>query len=394
MLCNEANEFGKVVESGVLDAMESLDELRVKLKEHPVRFSRVNQEIAIYKQGAVIKKLIEQLFQEQDKLEALHDALFESLAEHFRSTNSGEVLHSIFNPDVLDPHKQAASILVFSRMATSKVVAQVFLSKEEVVERMMQIFSKKLGRVGPFSGYSREIMYTLQGIASFAQASKLFRQSMEANGMNLLPAVQILCSEYILPAEEDEIYASREAVARVIESLSFSIDSRRWMIDAGYIHVLAELFRTKRPGEKETKDVILRSAFSLLRLLESQECLKKMKECDVLSLLRPVSKVLELDDLPGVWSHIENKLSDDAGSKQKIHYVFTTRFWKGLKRADFAIRTVCSWKDCAAVESHSDTAFSKCGRCGVAPYCSKEHQKLHWPSHKKHSLSKGEKPLG
>lgn len=357
--------------SQILASMKSLDELRVSLEEDPVRFSKVVQEIAVYKQGAVIKKLIEQVFEEHDDTEALHDELFRSISEHFRRTDPEQVLHSIMVPDVLDPLHQAASILVFSRLATSKVVAQVFLSEEEVVEKMTQHFLKKIQRVGPFSACSKEIMYTLQGIAYFAQASKLFRQSMEAKGMNLLPAVRALFSEGMLPPEEDEMFISREALARLIEALSFSTDSRLWMIDAGYIHILAELFRTKRPGENDEKEVILRSAFSLLRLLESQECLKKMKESDVLSLLRPVSKVLELTSLglPRLWTYVEKKLSDDSGSDKTILYKFTTRFWKGLRRSEFAIRTVCSWKDCTAVESQSVTAFSKFGRCGVAPYC-------------------------
>lgn len=349
--------------SQILEATKSLDELQIRLKEEPVRFSRVVQEIAIYRQASVIKELGNHLFQEQDNLEALHDALIRSFQEKFHDGEPGQILPPIIVPDAMDPHKQAASILVLSRLATSKVVAQAFLSGERVVERMMHIFSRKIERLGTFTLSSTEMMHMFQGIANFAYASKVFRQGLQASGIDFLPAVRALMSEDDSLANEAEICASVEAVAKLIETLSLSPDSRLWMIDAGYLHILAELYETKRQGS-----FVIRCAFALLRLLDSRECLTKMREMDVLSLLRPLSEVLKAR-VPPIWSQIENELSNDGDGKKNSRDTFPWPLWKALRKLESVTFTVCSWKDCSAFESHVVAAFSKCGRCGVAPYC-------------------------
>ncbi|GAQ88833.1 hypothetical protein KFL_004620130 [Klebsormidium nitens] len=266
------------------------------------------------------------------------------------------------------------------------------LTEHSFVEKLARSLQKSVARIEVVSAFPREIICTLQGICSFAHASKVFRQCMQAIHMNLLPAVQRLFSEDYIFLSEDDLYASTESLARLIETLALSSDSRVWMINAGYLQVLAELFRSERLTNETKEQVVNRCALSLLRLFESKECLKAMRETDVLSLLKPYSSLLD-NKLPNFWRHVESKLLDDAYSKiealAELHPIL-----KSLRRADFAIPTVCSWSGCTALESVSTPTFSKCGRCGVVPYCSKEHQKLHWPAHKDHCLPKGAKPFG
>lgn len=42
---------------------------------------------------------------------------------------------------------------------------------------------------------------------------------------------------------------------------------------------------------------------------------------------------------------------------------------------------VCWWPDCSATEKHP-SEFQRCGGCKEACYCTREHQRLHWKSHK------------
>lgn len=213
-----------------------------------------------------------------------------------------------------DLQSQPASNLVLSRLATSKVVAQVCLDDEGFVKKLARNFLQKVARIESANADSSDIVCSLQGIANFAHVSKLFRQEMQAIYMNLLPAVRKLFFEYDSSnLSEEEVYASREALAKLIETLALSADSRVWMIDTDYLRVLTELFRFDRPAKNEKATVIIRCAYALLRLLESQECLQKMRESDVLSLLKSYSGLLD-NRRPGLWSHIEKKLLDDAYS--------------------------------------------------------------------------------
>ncbi|GAQ92227.1 hypothetical protein KFL_009500050 [Klebsormidium nitens] len=389
--------------SKLLEALKLLDEARTRSRNllgERVRFARAVQELAIYRQGSIIKNLTKQLLQEQEEFDAYTSACLKSVTDLFGCTSIEQLGLSsmIVLPPTQDLQSQAASILVLSRLATSKVVAQTCLTNKDVVKKLARNLSKKIARIETVTADSRDVVCTLQGIANFAHASKLFRQEMQAINMNLLPAVQKLLSKHYFFLSEEEVYASTESLARLIETLALSSDSRVWMIDTGDLQVMTELFRFERPANKaEKEDVISRCAFSLLRLLESKECLQKMRESDVFSLLKPYSSLLD-NHTPRFWSHLENKLLDDAYDKNLKEVLPSFQgshpVWKSLRRADFAVPTVCSWGDCTALESASTTAFSKCGRCGVARYCSKEHQKLHWPAHKKHCLSKAEASFG
>lgn len=360
--------------SKFLGALKVLDEAWFKsrnLQSERVRFARAIQELAIYRQGSIIKKLTKQLLQEQDASEAFNTACLKVANEFFARTCPGQVVTSMLMPHTEDPQNQAVSILVLSRLATSKVVAQVCLTNEEFVEKLARNLQKTIARIEAVSAMSREIICTLQGIANFAHASKLFRQKMQAIHMNLLPAVQKLFSEDYSFLGDEDFFTSKESLARLIETLSLSSDSRVWMFDAGYLQVLTELFRFERPvPNEETDSVTIRCAFSLLRLLESKECLKKMRESDVLSLLKPYSRLLD-KHIFQFWIYFEIKLSDDASIRKQFvpSYPGSHPAWKALRRADFAVRTVCSWGVCTALEPESMTAFSKCGRCGVTPYC-------------------------
>lgn len=358
--------------SKFLEALKVLDESWERIGDSQsgrLCFARAIQELAIYRQGSIIKKLMKELLQEQDLSEAIKSACLEALIEkEFARLDTKQVVTSTLSKHRQDMLTQSALIVVLSRFATSKVVAQVFLTDEEFVEKLARNLLVWIARIEAATAFPGEIKCTLRSLATFAHASKMFRQKMQAVDMNLLPAVQKLFSEHNAFLSQEVIYVSLESLARLTETLSLSPDSRGWMINAGYLQVLTELVRSERVVHKEEDNVILRCALSLLRLVESNQCLEKMKESDVFSLLDPYSNLLD-KVIPCLWTYVEAKLSDYAWSKEELltNCVASDPIWKKLRR--FALPTVCSWGVCTAPESDSTTAFSKCGRCGVAHYC-------------------------
>ncbi|GAQ83345.1 hypothetical protein KFL_001440320 [Klebsormidium nitens] len=364
--------------SDIKGAMEVLDNLWLapKTKRDFVRFARVIQELAGYEQGRVMKKLMSNWLSRYD------DSCEFGLQQEFLCGLTSTVL---------------------PKLTTSKVAAQVCLTGEGTVENLVFEFARKFTRILYDQATPLEASLTFQAFSNFSQASKLFRKSMQALGLNPLPPIhKVLAGEYLKQASEIDIFALRESLARMIEALSLSGDSRLWLIDAGYIYIIAELYRTRMQGDRF--DVLSRCNIALLRLISSEDSLERLRQSGFLSTLEPLSTVLK-EGIRGTdfWELVKGKLTNSKDGQKFRDFTLpvTHPAWKNFKRSVFSTPVVCSWKECEAMEytesmlEHLEhaSALSRCGRCGVARYCSQKHQKLHWPSHKRHCVSKGEKPL-
>jgi hypothetical protein len=180
------------------------------------------------------------------------------------------------------------------------------------------------------------------------------------------PAVPSL--EEVVNAMPDKslISSIRENLAFIILDLPLSEDSQAWMIENGFLKLLASILRTAKQDQKD-RTATISCCVVLTRLCDSRTCLSKLKEADVLSIVRPYSTLLK-SKIPGVWDAFLGKLTVEESFEQ-----FPGAMWKYYGKANmFSIPTVCSWEGClekAVADFEKGARFSKCGRCAVALYC-------------------------
>lgn len=141
-------------------------------------FSRIVQEVAIYQQGSVIRKLLRQM------LAGRHDLDFRPA-----SSDTG------FFVATFDSKKgilAQISLLVLTFLESSKPVAHFVLREEGIGERMMGFIIEKLGKRCSSDGASFQmpdpnLIPVLDGLVDFSRASKSFRQLMMQACDDLLP---------------------------------------------------------------------------------------------------------------------------------------------------------------------------------------------------------------
>ncbi|GAQ80125.1 hypothetical protein KFL_000460355 [Klebsormidium nitens] len=83
-------------------------------------------------------------------------------------------------------------------------------------------------------------------------------------------------------------------------------------------------------------------------------------------------------------------LSDDAKD-------LSAKFLAARANGRIDAPVVCSWDLCdAGTALDAGKPYRKCANCSLAIYCNKEHQKMHWKTHKKHckqAKNRGESDL-
>ncbi|GAQ91208.1 hypothetical protein KFL_007430060 [Klebsormidium nitens] len=109
-----------------------------------------------------------------------------------------------------------------------------------------------------------------------------------------------------------------------------------------------------------------------------------MRAHNALSGLKPHKK--KINAAPPIydlgWYYIEARMQ---GKKAPIGLLRNIKEYKLKHTGDGdVVPVVCSWKLCTEGPETGEKKFGKCALCQIARYCSKEHQKLHWPSHKIH----------
>jgi hypothetical protein len=301
-------------------------------------FSRLVQELAIYKQGLVIQTLLKQAVLCKKDFAALFSD---------QSTSSEEVLVNV---------RALVSFKVLTSLAASKAVGQSCMRSQDTAKRLVE---------DPHGSQC-----SLEGLLHFARASKLIRESMRAS-VDLLPSLEHFLSEkYMEKVDLDVFLRARKYLAQLVEALTMSEDSRSWIIEVGYMKLLAGLYRTAHlQQDEEATDA---SSIALLRLSRFPKCVELMKKHRVHLLMEPHSTIIE-SSFPkrGFWKDFERRIR--AGICESS---CDLKYCKNLAKLERSIvyetPTVCSWGGCTIqlqAALSKTTKFSKCARCSIAHYC-------------------------
>jgi hypothetical protein len=119
-----------------------------------------------------------------------------------------------------------------------------------------------------------------------------------------------------------------------------------------------------------------------MRLSCEQSQLKMSTICYTYSLMRKGTKRSAIL----LHKHIVSACATDIpwlGGKSKSFLLISTKtLFEILKKTQGRedLVATCDLQECE-ISSHT-TSLATCATCGVVHYCSKEHQKKHWPMHK------------
>lgn len=148
------------------------------------------------------------------------------------------------------------SFVLLTFLASSRSVALFSLREEGVAKSLFQLCMDNLAECrkpcspGSFS-VRPNLIPTLQSLLNYTRASKIFRQLMRGCE-DLLPVLQFLLLEEVVNAMPDKssITGMRGNLAFIILDLSLSEDTQAWMIENGFLRLLASILgtasRTKR----------------------------------------------------------------------------------------------------------------------------------------------------
>jgi hypothetical protein len=241
---------------------------------------------------------------------------------------------------------------------------------------MMEELDKRCSSDGAsFQMPDPNLTSVLEGLVNFSRASKSFRQLLMQACDDLLPALHFLLSKKVARDTPMKYFTRiRHTLATLIAHLSFSTDSQGRMIEKGILGLFAGICETEKYEQDGIRPTVTCS-IALLRLLESPDCVNKMRQADVLSILEPYSRVLDAGR-PGLWGFIKGRLALTGADMpgQSPADVIPKEVWKAAKAHMCSIDTVCSWEGCGEQVVLSEAMeLSKCGRCAVAHYCRYAH---------------------
>ncbi|GAQ85132.1 hypothetical protein KFL_002200170 [Klebsormidium nitens] len=375
-------------------------------------FSRVLQEILAYKRGAVSDHLLQQIV----KFSA--DSNIDSELQRLYAC---KVLVALTESEAVAKYcageKQKARLLVKAFME-----AQAYL-----LERMPdQLRGKKcipekyLGRQK--DGDQKHVFLNLalenvKGFASFSFASKTFRLALQKAGFKgFFPSLESLLSREIFKqASLQLVEKALKHYSGLMRSFCLFEKSQNWAFNHGMIRVQASLARlvsldgaTERlidpwmleaiegipGGAGVSRTVLFRMllAASEQGLLDLDRRIRDKRNVRATKTVR--EQWLELGKMRvprGTMPLIGLVLGELASVPPFAQALFKSALGIAKNRADLeGGRTseapiVCSWERCDEAGSEDDAGrkFSKCAKCSLAFYCSKEHQRLHWASHKR-----------
>lgn len=243
------------------------------------------------------------------------------------------------------------------------------------MEICQSTFEHDSSEKSPLSSYIRDphgSHCSLQGLLHFARASKLSRGSMRAS-IDLLPSLEHFLSEkYTEQVDLDVFLGARNCLAQLVEALTMSEDSRSWIIEVGYMKLLAGIFRTAHL--QQDKEATEASSFALLRLSRFPKCVELMRKYRVHLLMEPHSRIIESSfPVRGFWKDFERRIR--AGICESSCDLKYCRELAKLERSIvYQKPTVCSWEGCTIqlqAALSKTTKFSKCACCSVAHCCPK-----------------------
>ncbi|GAQ90471.1 hypothetical protein KFL_006430080 [Klebsormidium nitens] len=350
-------------------------------------FPRLVQELAVYQQGAVVKKLMSQALGQSSPTRA---ETSESVNDAFRRSTIAESGTELAQ----------ASLFALVSLSSSKAFALFCQDNLGVSEELLCFFLENL-KAARASTAVEDLFNTadygadrghlaaacLDGLIYHARASEKFRQHIRGHA-RVLPAVLSLFEDDTIKQMSNEVLVSvRQGVTSLVLALALPKDSQEWMIEQGYLRLLGSICgsgirRRFDDGDKCPGGCL----FVILRLVENSALVRKMREARVLSIFDPYSRSVD-SALPGVWQVVKELLDDRCRiSRAKVP---KPAIWsQAVKRMhDVDVPTVCSWEGCSEGEDQASELlgeidlekyltetrrkkFSRCGRCAAAYYCS------------------------
>ncbi|GAQ90613.1 hypothetical protein KFL_006620080 [Klebsormidium nitens] len=247
----------------------------------------------------------------------------------------------------------------------------------------------------------------IKGFANFFRASKHFRQALQQSE-TFFPDLESLVSRNITKRASAHLQEkAAKHVSRLLHIFSQFEDCQHWTIDSGRLRIHAAAARLLRldgvtegfvkgwkklGGPSSAGSVPLATSWQLRKHLESSE--KKLLYFD--RRIRNAGDPHTARKLRQEWLDMNEGALATMGwpalercgglpSVAQGPEQDGLRFAKAVARAgSSAAPVVCSWEMCTEGSVlDAGRQFSKCANCSLAFYCSKEHQKLHWTSHKK-----------
>ncbi|GAQ88154.1 hypothetical protein KFL_004040140 [Klebsormidium nitens] len=368
--------------------------------ENRISFARVAQEIAARDGGAVLRRLfyivsLATLTSSKVVVErCLRDGLPPEGAERGRGpeengTGTGrEKTHSEREPEEgkigRGPEEKENARQIYARLVLH---IEHFSGPARLLEALLN--SPQLTAFN-----SLMVAASLESLANFARASKAFREAIReaAEERNVFEQFgDLLRAEYLAKMSRRIALEIRLALASLAVSLAYSVDSQMWAIVRGLPKLIAAIYEASplRESSKYSERLMspaYRCNMALVRLLSVDSAAEKLRAHNALEGFRPHKRKINMAEPEcHPWTTFKIRLQDGELSLTRE---MSAANWKPMEdrlNGRFWTPVVCSRKLCAAGrEPDVGKGFSKCGRCQVARYCSKEHQKLHWETHKKH----------
>ncbi|GAQ88460.1 hypothetical protein KFL_004300110 [Klebsormidium nitens] len=387
-------------------AVEYIEALRVEAdytSEARIRFSRLLQELLAYKRGAVIHKILQQMRRappnaatEIRKLRTYSTTVLVALSEN----------QAVAQYCVREEHKTRviARALLDSHTILMNVVPDQLRGKRYIPDHLVEDPSGE----GERYKYLNLAVENVRGFVNFSRASRTFRLVLqELDG--LFPALESLVAREITElASTDILRKTVKYMHRLMDTFALFEDSQQWALDKGMIRIHAaiqrllgmegvieadnaavEMFNYPDPTSVATRWYIASGEKMLLDLDEKiRESRGNRREV----------KRLRTEYLESVKAHLTatgpvagaaNGLFSGAPNQDPQTFAKSLTAWASGRTG---APIVCSWELCETGSVvDAGRPFSKCSSCMLAYYCrflflliSKEHQKLHWRSHKKH----------
>lgn len=214
------------------------------------------------------------------------------------------------------------------------------------------------------------IVAALESAMSFLRYSRVFRDSMRdaLEESSLFEDLGFfLAEDFLAMISADWDDRIRRVMADLAVSLAMSTDSQLWALDKGLLKLVAAIYEatTERQLRKDAKrgklSPLFRCNLVLFNLLQTPAMLEKMRAHNVLAGFRPHKpKMNEADRSTNVWRNFEKRLQGVPG-KWEI-----TQECREFPPAEI----LCSWKLCSAgQELKGEKSYGKCALCQVARYC-------------------------
>lgn len=347
-----------------------------------VLYARVLQELAAYQNGAVICSCLQKMRQVLEMVE-MRPGMQITWLSSWGTSNS--------------------QYLVWT--AASKALAQSILKQgNDTWNMLLEFFNTQLCKL--YAGYAShpaagafllqepvlaQFRIGLEGILAFSRVSLPFRTALKQ--LDILSTIEHIISPELLRKVKPDIAADQLATmaAELMYCFSEHGDTCLWAAQGNMLSITAATLNHSQSGPRATRGTIARIVgMALGYTLRSSTACKELREKGAYKVLEPYKQCLD-EINPCAYQAVKslsiNPAEFDARMPQTPVAKEVRRQWISVS---CTVPSICSWEHCLVGQEPEGRKFGACGRCGVALYCSKEHQRLHWSVHKV-SCKKGAK---